>query len=97
MRVNECVSKEFLYLMLLSDDVQSYCDLHAHGVAQRGIRMADLKEYKFVLPENKIIDSFTTMVEPIIEKTQFLRKSINHAAESRDRLLPKLMNGELEV
>lgn len=97
MRVNERVSKEFLYLMLLSDDVQSYCDLHAHGVAQRGIRMADLKEYKFVLPENKIIDSFTTMVEPIIEKTQFLRKSINHAAESRDRLLPKLMNGELEV
>ena len=97
MRVNECVSKEFLYLMLLSDDVQSYCDLHAHGVAQRGIRMADLKEYKFVLPENKIIDSFTTMVEPIIEKTQILRKSINYAAESRDRLLPKLMNGELEV
>lgn len=97
MRVNERVSKEFLYLMLLSDDVQSYCDLHAHGVAQRGIRMADLKEYKFVLPENKIIDSFTTMVEPIIEKTQFLRKSINHAAESRDRLLPKLMNGEIEV
>ena len=97
MRVNECVSKEFLYLMLLSDDVQSYCDLHAHGVAQRGIRMADLKEYKFVLPENKIIDSFTTMVEPIIEKTQILRKSINYAAESRNRLLPKLMNGELEI
>ena len=95
MRVNECVPKEFLYLMLLSDDVQSYCDLHAHGVAQRGIRMADLKEYKFVLPENKIIDSFTTMVEPIIEKTQILRKSINYAAESRDRLLPRLMNGEL--
>ena len=97
MRVNECVSKEFLYLMLLSDDVQSYCDLHAHGVAQRGIRRADLKEYKFVLPENKIIDSFTTMVEPIIEKTQILRKSINSAAESRDRRLPKLMNGELEI
>lgn len=69
------MSKEFLYLMLLSDDVQSYCDLHAHGVAQRGIRMADLKEYKFVLPENKIIDSFTTMVEPIIEKnTNFAKK-----------------------
>jgi type I restriction enzyme S subunit len=59
--------------------------------------MADLKEYKFVLPENKIIDSFTTMVEPIIEKTQILRKSINYAAESRNRLLPKLMNGELEI
>jgi type I restriction enzyme S subunit len=59
--------------------------------------MADLKEYKFVLPENKIIDSFTTMVEPIIEKTQILRKSINYVAESRNRLLPKLMNGELEI
>lgn len=97
MRVNECVSKEFLYLMLLSDDVQSYCDLYAHGVAQRGIRMADLKEYKFILPENKIINSFTAMIKPIIEKTQILRKCINYAAESRDRLLPKLMNGELEA
>lgn len=97
MRANELVTKEFLYLMLLSDAVQSYCDLHAHGVAQRGIRMADLKEYKFVLPEKDCIKKFTMVVQPIIERTQLLRKGITNAAESRDRLLPKLMNNGIEV
>ena len=57
MRANHRISKELLYLMLLSDDVQNYCDLNAHGVAQRGIRMADLKAYKFKLPNQEIIDN----------------------------------------
>jgi len=51
MRANDRVSKEFLYLLLLSEGMQSYCDNNAHGAPQRGIRMADLRAYKFVLPE----------------------------------------------
>ena len=45
LRANNKISKELLYLILLSDNVQKYCDQHAHGVAQRGIRMADLKAF----------------------------------------------------
>lgn len=97
MRANERVSKEFLYLLLLSRDVQSYCDSNAHGVAQRGIRMADLKAYKFSLPEEGILDAFTSLVKPIIENVQVLNKQIVLYTEARDRLLPKLMSGELEV
>ena len=97
MRANERVSKEFLYLLLLSRDVQSYCDSNAHGVAQRGIRMADLKAYKFSLPEEGILDAFTSLVKPIIENVQVLNKQIVLYTEARDRLLPKLMSGEIEV
>ena len=97
MRANERVSKEFLYLLLLSRDVQSYCDSNAHGVAQRGIRMADLKAYKFSLPEEDILDAFTALVKPIIENVQVLNKQIVLYTEARDRLLPKLMSGEIEV
>lgn len=97
MRANERVSKEFLYLLLLSRDVQSYCDSNAHGVAQRGIRMADLKAYKFSLPEEGILDAFTALVKPIIENVQVLNKQIVLYTEARDRLLPKLMSGEIEV
>lgn len=35
LRANNKISKELLYLILLSDNVQKYCDQHAHGVAQR--------------------------------------------------------------
>lgn len=97
MRANEKISKELLYLMLLSPDVQGYCDTHAHGVAQRGIRMADLKEYSFILPTKTIINQFTNIVKPFIERVQKLQKENVSLIEARDRLLPKLMNGEIEV
>lgn len=91
------ISKEFLYLLLLSPEVQSYCDLHAHGAAQKGIRMADLKAYKFLLPPKEIVDDFTIIVRPMIMKAQGLRKENVQLSEARDRLLPKLMSGEIEV
>ena len=97
MRANEKISKELLYLMLLSSDVQGYCDTHAHGVAQRGIRMADLKAYAFTLPSEEIISRFTKIVKPFIERVQKLQKENVHLVEARDRLLPKLMSGEIEV
>lgn len=97
MRNNEKISKELLYLMLLSPEVQGYCDTHAHGVAQKGIRMADLKAYEFYLPTESVITEFTSIVKPIIDKTQKLRQENIGLLEARDRLLPKLMNGEIEV
>ena len=36
LRVNDIVTKEFLYLMLLSPDMQNYCQSNAHGAAQKG-------------------------------------------------------------
>jgi len=97
MRANDRVSKEFLYLLLLSEGMQSYCDNNAHGAAQRGIRMADLRAYKFVLPGKCHMDEFTSKIKPTIESAQACRKKIKRLTEARDRLLPKLMSGELEV
>ena len=97
LRASEKITKELLYLTLLSPAMQSYCDNHAHGVAQRGIRMADLKSYPFILPSKDIMMLFTKNVGKLIEKTQNLRKQNGLLLEARDRLLPKLMSGEIEV
>lgn len=97
MRANDRVSKEFLYLLLLSKDMQSYCDNNAHGAAQKGIRMADLRAYKFMLPCKYHLDEFTSKIKPIIDASQVCRKKVKILTEARDRLLPKLMSGELEV
>ena len=97
MRVNENVTKEFLYLMLLSPDVQNYCQSNAHGAAQKGIRMADLKAYSFNLPPFGVIQQFTSLVTPTIKKVSSIRNQIRLLTEARDRLLPKLMSGELKV
>lgn len=97
MRVNGLVTKEFLYLMLLSPDMQNYCQSNAHGAAQKGIRMADLKAYSFNLPPLRLVQKFTNLVTPTIKKVSSIRKQIRLLTEARDRLLPKLMSGEIEV
>lgn len=97
LRVNENVTKEFLYLMLLGTDVQNYCQSNAHGAAQKGIRMADLKSYNFDLPPFVLIQKFTNLVSPLIKEVSSLRNQIRLLTEARDRLLPKLMSGEIAV
>ena len=97
MRANKYITKEYLYMVLLSNDMQDYCDKNAHGVAQRGIRMADLKAYKLLLPEQDCLESFTRMLLPLIGKTQSLQSQNRELAESRDRLLPKLMGGKMKL
>lgn len=97
LRVNDIVTKEFLYLMLLSPDMQNYCQSNAHGAAQKGIRMADLKAYSFNLPLFGVIQKFTNLVTPTIKKVSSIRNQIRLLTEARDRLLPKLMSGEIEV
>lgn len=96
-RANEQISKELLYMILLSNDMQTYCDQNAHGVAQRGIRMADLKKYKFNLPDKQTRKQFDLYITPYINKAKLLQKEIVVLTEARDRLLPKLMSGEIEV
>ena len=97
LRANDIVTKEFLYLMLLSPDMQNYCQSNAHGAAQKGIRMADLKAYSFNLPPFGVIQKFTNLVTPAIKKVSSIRNQIRLLTEARDRLLPKLMSGEIEI
>ena len=95
LRVNDIVTKEFLYLMLLSPDMQNYCQSNAHGAAQKGIRMADLKAYSFNLPPFGVIQKFTNLVTPTIKKVSSIRNQIRLLTEARDRLLPQLMSGRI--
>ena len=97
MRANDKITNEYLYMILLSDDLQQYCDHHAHGAAQRGIRMADLRAYRLLLPSEEVLQCFSRMAKPLIEKTQSLQKQNKFLTEGRERLLPKLMHGEIEV
>ena len=84
-------------MVLLSDDMKSYRDQNAHGVAQRGIRMADLRAYKLLLPDDNILKKYTYISKPLIQKVQALQKQCKELTEARDRLLPKLMSGEIEL
>lgn len=97
MRANKKISSEFLYMLLLSQDVQNYCQSKANGAAQKGIRMGDLRKYTFLLPTKNVINDFTNQISPILRNVSLLRNENKNLIQQRDMLLPRLMSGKLEV
>ena len=97
MRPNERINSEYLYMLLLSEDLQNYCQTSANGAAQKGIRMADLVKYSFWLPPQKTVCDFTNCIHPILEQISLFRRMDKNLVKQRDLLLPRLMSGKLEV
>lgn len=56
-----------------------------------------LEEIIVFIPDANTIETFTNYCESYQKKVEILKQQITVAKESRDRLLPKLMSGEIEV
>lgn len=84
---------EYLYMMLKNMKVSDIVT----GVAQPKISQARLSGKKILIPEVKIVIAFQKKVTNIFKCILNLEKKNELAKEARERLLPKLMNGELEV
>ena len=56
-----------------------------------------IKALAYLLPPAKLVLDFEQVVSPMFEMVFKLNKQIFVATQARDRLLPKLMSGELEV
>lgn len=97
LRANNQISKEYLYSLLLSNDFQNYCQLHSQGAAQLGIRMAELKSFKFALPDERIIKLFTDKITHLLQFVSSLRRNNRLLTTQRDILLPRLMSGKLSI
>ena len=96
-RPNNAVSSEFMYLLLLSDELQNYVQQHSQGSAQKGIRMADFKKFKLLLPNIEKMEELSNMWRPLINQSKLLDEENTRLASIRDSLLPKLMSGEIDV
>lgn len=96
-RPNDKISSEFLYLLLLDSDMQNYAVSKASGSVQKGIRMADLKLYKLKVPGKEWMDTFTNTISPLIDKIYLNYEMNEKLCRLRDTLLPKLMNGEIDL
>ena len=56
-----------------------------------------LEEIMIHIPDKNTLKTFTKYCESYQKKIEILKQQITVAKESRDRLLPKLMSGEIEV
>lgn len=52
---------------------------------------------EMLIPTEEIMDQYDVIFDTYQKKIEMLQKQCDFAAEARDRLLQKLMSGEIEV
>ena len=75
---------------------------HLNNIGSNGATMTNVNKSKFegidiVVPSSCIIRDFSQRTTPYFENIKSLQSQIRLLTEARDRLLPKLMSGEITV
>lgn len=92
---NSIVSWQWLYMKLF--ELRCEFNAVARGAGQQNISGVVVKEWEIVVPNKDMINRFTKLIAPIFENKKSLSIQLRLLTESRDRLLPKLLSGEIEV
>ena len=90
--------RSLYYLYFAMKDLKSLLD----GVGSNGATMTNVNKEKFSnllisCPDTLLLEKYYKYSKPLFDKILNLSKNINYLTEARNRLLPKLMSGEIEV
>lgn len=67
------------------------------GSTQKYISLGELRKLPIILPSQQELDSYNSVVRPIISEIALLVQENQRLSNIRDSLLPKLISGELDV
>lgn len=87
--------REFLYCWLR--DNRNALILKGKGSAQPNLSQELIQSINIILPSKEILEMFSKIASCYFELKGKNEKQIKFLQQARDRLLPKLMSGELEV
>lgn len=85
----------FGQMMMLLDSV--FPAMGRGATNQKELGRDQIGEMMFLLPPRKISKEFDTLVEPLYLSVHRLQEQNQKLRAARDLLLPRLMNGEIEV
>ena len=91
------ITSEFLYTLLRESYYVKKMTQKATGSIFKGIRINDIEKIEILLPPKDIINAFSKKTLPIFNYQLTIQKEIQKLTDLRDRLLPLLMNGQVEV
>jgi type I restriction enzyme S subunit len=88
-------SYEFIFLTLLlnRNEIISF----GMGAAQQNVSQDELKKYKIIKPTADLALRFKNLINPMFEQIETLQQQNTQLRQIRDRLLPRLISGKLEV
>lgn len=89
--------KAFTYCLFRSRDMFIEVNNLANGAAQQNVSPIRIGEMKILLPNSELLQEFESIVFKSIARIIYLQSQLRLLTEARDRLLPKLMSGEITV
>ena len=84
--------REYLYLYLKNFH---YDSLGSTSAISTAINSKIVKAMPIIIPTETVLEKFSNILKPYFDKILNCQKSIQDLQSARDKLLPKLMNGEL--
>lgn len=91
MQPKDYVTSKFLYFWAKNQNI------NGTGTTQQQLTVPDFKQTKVLLPKKGLIEEFTSVVNQYYNKILTNKQQINTLIQTRDGLLPKLMDGEIKV
>lgn len=87
----------YIAMLLFAKDTVDYATQISVGTTMPYVRWKDMKNMPVIIPDKGIAERFNKQIQPIIDNIVSLSEQIILLQQARDRLLPKLMSGEIEV
>lgn len=96
-RARSSIHQYFLFFTLNSKDYFNKMQALNSNAAQPGINQSKLRSLEISFPEVPAAKQFNDAVEPLVKQIFNLAKQNKNLREARDLLLPRLMNGSIDV
>ena len=84
----------FIYMNVIQEEFKNFVDFTAQGSAQPNISTKDILKYPILLANNDVHLAFEKLLKKILDKSIFNSYQNEILSNSRDLLLPRLLDGE---
>ena len=96
-RIRSKINVNYLYTVLNSSKTLNELKSKALGSVQKYVNTGHINELKIIVGTDEIMERFSQIVNPIFERIENNILENDSIQELRDTLLPKLMNGEIDL
>ena len=98
LRTKDDFAQHYLYTLLRQQDSYTYYNTVASAkAAQPGLNQDDILDFEISFPSVSMMERYEQEVKPLFHSIGNQANKIKRLTEARDRLLPKLMSGEVSV
>lgn len=91
------VSNYYLYSTLRFSNFGKVISQYANGVNVLHLKADAIMDLEMLTPPKSILGKFDEIAKSFFQKIDILENQIDEATQARDKLLPKLMSGEIVV